>query len=421
MVVEIRKSLPALLVLLFVCGFWVPSVYALPGSAHVRDMLEVVLEDSSNPQMRRVLAEFTKTIDNFEVVKGLPLGAEGHRLYGHWGFSDAIPFNKPPLRDMLQRIEEKEGRAAAEAAKKKIIESWQRDSRQLIALAEKMLGVGGRSARGLAGLLYSVHLLGDYTGQQLGSLQDVEALTRDIKKNIHRLFGSNSHAAKEICAQLDTVLERAAASCGGSSACRAETILKFMKENKKLQGAVLHLVKARGALGSLFLKPRAQFISQQASLKGMERAAEELGIKGAKAVPGVMLPSGKLLAAVKVGGATGLAGFTFDSGYVYYQYLKGEVNDPECKEKITQAALSGLASSGAASVVVLLGATPAGWIVCGVATGTYIVCDYAQNLYRESEERKILNREDLKVFGIEIDSVLEIKIDKNIVLSPETW
>lgn len=152
----------------------------------------------------------------------------------------------------------------------------------------------------------------------------------------------------------------------------------------------------------------------------MERAAEKLGIKGAKAVPSVMLLSGKLLAAVKVGGATGLAGFVFDSDYVYYQYLKGEVNDPEYKEKIIQAALSGLASSGAASVVVLLGATPAGWIVCGVATGTYVVCAYAQSLYRESEERKILNREDVKIFGIEVDSVLEIKIDKNIGLSPET-
>lgn len=186
------------------------------------DMLSIVFENSNakSPQVRSFLYEFTKTIDNFEVVKSLPLGKDGHRLYGHWGYSDSIPFNKQPLKGMLERIASTEGQAAAYAAKERIIRAWRTDVATMENLSSKLLGVQGRAAKGFAGILYDIHLLGDYSGAKLDALQNIEALKADLVKNINRLFGNHSSVTQEIVKGLDTAYK-----AGSTSAEKATNML----------------------------------------------------------------------------------------------------------------------------------------------------------------------------------------------------
>lgn len=135
---------------IFLFFFFAPVLcFAKSGSDHVADMLSVVFDNANikSPKVRSSLYEFTKTIDNFKIVKALPLGKDGHRLYGHWGYSDSIPFNKEPLKGMLERIASTEGHEAATAAKERIIRAWRADVANMENLSAKILGVQGRGQR----------------------------------------------------------------------------------------------------------------------------------------------------------------------------------------------------------------------------------------------------------------------------------
>lgn len=400
---------------------------ALPGTAHVQDMLNVVLDDAvvKNPELREALKEFTKTIDNFEVVKGLPLGQSGHRLYGHWGFSEAIPFNtSPELKSMLQSIAEKEGPEAAELAKQRIIKSWTSDARKLIQLSEKMLGVGGRSARGLAGLLYTTHLLGDYSGEKLNSLQDIKALSKDLQKNIHRLLGNNSPAATKLCARIEKAMQAAGSK---SSQALAANLLKELKKSPELSKSIQKLINARAA-ASLLKNSIATNIAQPKSISAAQKQARQL-LKNSKvrAVPAQLLPKGRLLAAASQGVGAGLFCFALDSGIATFQYMRGNKYAPEYREKLAEAALSGAVAAGGvwagsavAPVLAYLVPVPGGLVVAAVSIGATMVFDVGHTLYKKHQESKLLTREDLAALGIKIESVLEPELDKYTIFEPET-
>ncbi len=400
---------------------------ALPGTAHVQDMLNVVLGDAAvrNPELRESLKEFTKTIDNFEVVKGLPLGKSGHRLYGHWGFSEAIPFNtSPELKSLLQSIAEKEGPEAAELAKQRIIKSWSADARKLIQLSERMLGVGGRSARGLAGLLYTTHLLGDYSGEKLNSLQDINALSKDLQKNIHRLLGNNSPAAIKLSARIEKVVQ---ASGSKNSQVLASKLLNELKTSPELSKSIQKLINAR-ATASLFKTGMATNIVQPKNISSAQRQARKLLKNGKiRTVPAQLLPKGRLLAAASQGAGAGLLCFALEGGSATFQYMRGNMYAPEYREKLAEAALSGATTAAelwvaqaVTPVLAHLIPVPGGLVVAAVSIGATMVFDVGKSLYKKNRESKMLTREDLAVLGIEIDSVLEPELDKYTIFEPET-
>lgn len=394
-------------------------VLSLPGTMHANDMLNVLIDDSiKNTELRNALAEFSKVIDNFEVIKGLPLGQEGHRLYGHWGFGDSIPFNKPPLKNMLESIALKEGPAAAEVAKQKIISAWAKDTGRLIGLAESMVGTGGRTARGLAGLLYSVHLLGDYSGKKLGGLQNIDYLILDLKKQLYNLYGHNSYKAKSIISSIDKILS---ANKSLSTSEKAFKILNYLKTDKIIKNTLSELKAVNPSIGLIFKNRGTEIIGKQVSLQSIEQAAQSRGLKNFKVVPGLLAPNGKLLVALKIGASAGAIAFSIDSGIATYQYLNGNLFTNEYKEKIVRSAINGTAVGGATAVAVLLGANPAGLVVAGVAFGTYLIVDKSLDVYHEITDRSILTPEDLKLFGIRVDSILDIKIDEHIPLAVESW
>ena len=85
------------------------------------NMLAVLLgEGRTDAEVRVTLREFTKTIDNFNVIEGVPVGKAGHRVYGHSGFAADIPFEHGELKDTLDRIAVAEGEKARTAAIEKI-------------------------------------------------------------------------------------------------------------------------------------------------------------------------------------------------------------------------------------------------------------------------------------------------------------
>ena len=405
------------LIFIFLILITPTSCMAKSGQAHVFDMLSIVFENANirSPQVRAYLHEFTKTIDNFEVVKALPLGPDGHRLYGHWGFSDAIPFNREPLKGMLEKIAASEGKEAAHAAKEKIIRAWRNDVANMEKLAARMLGVEGRVAKGFAGLLYDIHLLGDYSGVKLGALQDAWALKNDLLKNINRVFGNNSVAAKEIARGLS-----AAYKSGGTPAQKSAKMLEYLTGSKEFKSYFQALLQKERFVSTLLKFPVKVDLKGVKTLDDLKKLVKSHVKSDIRLAP-ALIQEGRLLVALKGGAGAGLLLFAVDSVHPTWQFIKGNMLKPEYEENIKQAAINGTAVGGMSAVMVMLGANPAGIVLVGIATGTYIAVDKLQQIYKEKRDSKYLSKDDLLIFGIKKDSILDINIDKGIPLNVENW
>ena len=219
--------------------------WGMSGTDHSGDMIEVLIGNRSArvPELRGMCRQISSTIDNFQVIKGLPVGESGHRAYGHWGFSDSIPFSKSPLKDVLDRIEStalergktpSEAIAARNAAKQRIIDAWHDDVTKIIQFIENETGLVKRQAKGLAGLFYDIHLLGDWTGLKLDSLQAVDSIGDDVVKNLRRLFGNRSNLVDEIAAEIKNTTKY----CLGDNKCKANTIMAILKNSDELRKAI---------------------------------------------------------------------------------------------------------------------------------------------------------------------------------------
>lgn len=128
-------------------------------------------------------------------------------------------------------------------------------------------------------------------------------------------------------------------------------------------------------------------------------------------VVGLVTPEGKLLVALKTGTKAGIAVFAVDAGIATVSYIRNDINLPEFEEHVWDAVLKGSAVGSCTAVAVFLGATPGGWVVAGVGFGSYIVVDTAVQAWRNEQKRKYLNANDLKAWGLSVDSNLGIKID----------
>jgi len=394
-----------------------------PGAEHASDMAQVIVGGAGGGAgLDALLREFSKTIDNFEVIQGIPVGRAGHRVYGHWGFSDSIPFGAGELKAVLDRIEANDGEAARAAAKERIRVAWRRDVDRLVEIARRLSGLDGRAARGLAGLLYDIHLLGDWQGVKIGSLQGLDHISADIEKNINRIFGNNSKASSDVIRALRTGISMAQKVCGQSSQCTAAHILKTLKENEVFRAHLVPLLSRRSSIFSLFLNPKNVDLERlPGSPQAYRQAAEKNGAKVVSVRPGILLSDGRLLVALEAGAPSGGIVFAVDAVGASYQYLKGNILKPEFQRELACAAVNGVAVAGATAVAVVLGATPAGVAVVGVGFGAYLVMDTVQRKWVERCDRILLSPEDLKMVGIPVDSPLDLRIGRDIPLNAENW
>lgn len=153
------------------------------------------------------------------------------------------------------------------------------------------------------------------------------------------------------------------------------------------------------------------------------RDYERIIIKGNKegyiVKPGILLPDGRLVMSLKGGGFAGLVVIATESSIAGYQYINGDIFKPDFEKELCDAAVKGAAVGAGTGVAIILCAssTPPGIIILGIATGAYFIADTCLSVWHENSDAKFLNREDLKLFGIEIDSVLNVKIDPSIPLN----
>ncbi len=133
---------------------------------------------------------------------------------------------------------------------------------------------------------------------------------------------------------------------------------------------------------------------------------------------GLMTQDGRLLVSIKSGLTSGFMVFATDSSHAVYQYLGGNILKPELERNIADAAARGTFVGSCVGVTVFLGATPSGWVVLAVSIGSYFVIDSALQVWHEHQDRKHLTVDDLRGWGISLDTPLAPP--KDSILKPKT-
>lgn len=335
-----------------------------------------------------------------------------HRILGHWGFEGSIPFEYEPYKSAFEPY-----------SKKKIAFAWQQLVNELTDTATRKTGLPKKQAKALVGLVYNTHILGDWVPGNtiVEPLTSPELIRRDVSKNLHRLFGNNSKFVQAIEAELANI------SCTNSKPKCAEEILDVLHKHvigEKLYNTHGKILSRAG----ISFKPIMQTPFEATSSTRLNKTPTKLNdynkytkAKNAKIYPGILLNDGRLLVSLKEGASAGIIVFAAESAFAIYQYMNGDIFKPEFERKLADASIKGGAVAGGTAVAVLLGSNPAGWIVAGIGVGSYFISDAALTVWHESQDAKYINRDDLAVFGIEIDSVLEIEIDPDIPLNVEVW
>ena len=170
---------------------------------------------------------------------------------------------------------------------------------------------------------------------------------------------------------------------------------------------------AKNARAKLFSKPAIQELELKPKVFADYEEAFRAGRKRAIVRPGLLLPNGRLLVAMKAGAADGVLVFALDAGVAGYQYLNGDILRPEFERKVGDAAVKGVAVGSATAVAVFLvgGTGPAGWAVLGIGIGTYMVTDAVLTGWHQEQDRRFVSADDLCKLGVEVDSILNVNAD----------
>ncbi|MCX8163733.1 MAG: hypothetical protein N3D10_04255, partial [Candidatus Micrarchaeota archaeon] len=313
------------------------------GTDHIKDF-QNVFEGLSGGQLDELQKTITsKIIDaapDSSFLDGFTCG--NHRWFGHWGFEGNIPFNKPPLSECLQQLPPEK----KELIKQKIRNEWTKRVKDIQILTEKITGLPPKQAKAFAGLLYNTHLLGDWghNKAEIRSLSDINAIKKDIEKNLHRLFGNNSEFAKQVINELKKIKTK-------NPQKAAQQILNILKDFEigkelwRLYGKTL----AKKGITYNEIKATAEFLAKALGRNfkvSKDGNKQKKPPKEVKARPGLLTSNGKLLVSLKEGGIAGLAVFAFEGGEAYYQLIKGNILTAEFRRKIEDAAIKGSVIAG---------------------------------------------------------------------------
>ena len=326
----------------------------------------------------------------YKVFGSRPRG--NHRILGHWGFSGNIPFEKEPYKSALK-----------DYPKDKIVKLWRNYVNQLTKEAMVKLGLPKAQAKAVVGIIYDIHLLGDIKpgNKVLAPLPSVQSVSDDLCKNLQRLYGKNSKQVQEIIKQIKNIKTRDPQKF-------AESVLKILKKHplgKEFWARYGKCLKKKG----IIYKPLKKLLAKCGIIKdgAVETVDSSKVGKGAKGA-GLLLPNGKMLVAVKEGAMAGILVFAIDGGRALYSFNKNDILRPEFERKVNDAIISGGCVAAATAVTVILGASPVGIVIVAVGVGSYWVIDKTLHKWHEAHDRKFLTAEDIKVYGIEVDSILTI-------------
>lgn len=409
---------------------------------HAQDIVEAFHGNPSaqQPLLRELAGSVSSTIDNFKVISelntlygenGLQKISQGqHRVYGHWGYSGSIP--KGAFEAFYESIDksalsESQKEALRKQVKKIITEHWVKDVTSIRnQVAALFPGLTERQVRGIAGMMYDLHVLGDMTTSAgvnpniIGgakALQNINALARDIEKNIFRILGSRSKVAQEMIEQLRPLfkeLENATTASqkaevakkinqelaknqklreqlakgqesgtkGASASAKAHTNVSQYKMNWNqaiTMGVSMAIFRNAGSIINTFAGDE-EWQNTLAAV-GCDAAGYTVSIKVANAL--IVEVGGKIAllswlpkASNSMGGAVIAGMFIFDSSKVGFSYLQGNIAEEEFIEEFISNSKQTMKAAIAASVAfaIVPGGQP---VVVGIllTTGVMIVAD----------------------------------------------
>ncbi len=460
------------------CSFLIAGTIGLAhtGEVHIQEMKSVMNGFGDSKDFQKLAEIITKSIDNTVLdseapVQGFPAKFKemmgtlpgNHRLLAHkWVVGEAIP--KETL-DMLDKYYPKK--------RGEIIGLWRDHTKQVIEITQELSGLSPKKAKAMASLLSSIHLLGDIEpgNTMIDDVLPLDDIAKNIKRNLVDLGGYENPLIQSIETKIDKVIRsgkqgkaakiaKLISSGECATAAEAERVLTQRMARELMD--VLHTSEIGPAIKqgcpriSLNFSEKALSkaanstkrrmidripriagkgyegearLTQQAFGKGTPYAREVMQASGKKlttnvagqtvVAAGLISNDGRIfIPTLHTGGIEGGAVFLFDAGIAGYQYVSGDITRPEMVREVEDAAIKGSTVGGAAAVAVLLGATPAGWVVIGVGIGTYFVTDIALGYYHKYNDSKYLNDDDLKAFGINENSLL----DFNEIDSPlDSW
>ena len=199
----------------------------------------------------------------------------------------------------------------------------------------------------------------------------------------------------------------------GVSPKRANTILKEFNAGKIMdwEPIVAEVKKLPPAIDPIAEELRASRVvrlpTPPTEIGQYAKAASTAGLNVTKTevVGGLLLADGSVvMSAGKVGAGAGLLTFAVDGGIATIRHINGSLLDADYERELGYAAIKGTSVGAGVAVAVVLGATPAGWVVLAVGTGAYIVTDFAVSCYEDKKNFSNLTIEDLKAFGIPVSN-----------------
>lgn len=388
------------------------------GSEHTRDFIRV-FNGYGDENFKELCGKLTTGIDHhlpnaFRANIGEIPG--NHRVIGHaWGFNDSIPSR------VLEELERKHP-----GKKTEITKVWSTFVNNLTDDSIRITGLRKNQARALLGLLHDIHLLGDLEpgNTRIDLVLKPEEITNNIIKNSRELFRNHPEYAQEIRQRLLEVLRR---NKGKDVQVTAERLLDEMgrlnfggKLNQSWKSTLKVTYSADRAATALANQAN-RIVERTAKRYGgtLTKAEKRLTVGDfrkarprGKLCPGLITNDGRLVAFFSTPQELGLLCFALDSGIATYKYATGNLRKGELEERIKEAAAKGATVGTATAVAVALGAIPGGWVVEGIAFGTYVVADISI----EALKSRHISPEDMKAFESEVDSILGMPIDS--VLSP---
>ncbi len=166
----------------------------------------------------------------------------------------------------------------------------------------------------------------------------------------------------------------------------------------------------RQLAGQVAVDAEAVFVSAEAlranGMAAYENVPELADLTGKRIVPGLLTAEGKLWVCLKTEAIEGGLVFATEAGIAGYRYVRGDTLRADFLTEVSDAAIKGAAVGSATAVAVVLApAGPAGWIVAGLGIGTYMFVDSSLKTWHEYSNRKYVTLDDLKGFGVDVQSV----------------
>ncbi len=398
---------------------------ARPSAAeHYADFREV-FEGFGDANFRNLSDKINSGVDSDlpeRFAKKLNVSFKGgiHRLIGHsWTLNAPIP------QESLLELE-KMGLSLESIKEAKVI--WYEWSREILKYTQETAGLPRAQAGSLASFLLNIHYLGDLQPEDNVMIEHVlktDMVKQNLIRNAEELFGKNSG----VVARLKNIIRSIPRDT--DEQITASILMEKLKTfrlgealNKRYGGKCLkieytiervekaiisgreHNEKTRAARIKRIIANRTQQL-EKSLVKRVPKPSISTEINGRVWRSALLTPSGELLVAVGEGAGAAVLVIAFDAGVPVYDYLKGNITQGDLEKKIKEAAIKGGSVGAAVGVSILLGASPGGVVVLAVGIAAYETADYII----QANKRKHITEEDIRVFGIEPNSLVELPLD----------